>query len=535
MTSLSAGINATRAAWSGEEWALRNLAPNSEVWDGYRTRLLRYRTLEHYVDNTVFTTLERQRGVHMSGTNDGLYKSTRPIYNPAGRQVNIYPALVYGGQLDTANLDGGAIPIQTDNEAVRDAIRQLWAWSNWQQGKSVYVRTGAGKGDAFLKAVSQPSSGKVWIENLKPEYVKELELDERGNVKSIVICYDRYDATHNRWHEYEEYIDQDRFLTYRDRQLYAWYEDANGNPVAEWDNEYGFVPVTHAKHRDVGRQFGVCVFQQAIGKIDELNSLASATHDQLRKSVNAVWAILGASKPENDPAMNDKKDVVPWVYFPEGTDAKPMVANLDFASALEVMQAQIDEIEADMPELRLHNLTDVGQMSGVAIETLMMPAVGLITESMGNYDSALVRAQEMAITIGGHHGFAGFESFNLNSYAAGDLQHSIKARSVIRDRIGRSEKIAALTSAGSNPLARLILKELDYSDDEINEALGTQQEAQQNQLAQALAQMAGALNGDGQTGDSTGGNGTDEQQPERNGQGANRPVPSGSANGQSGV
>ena len=46
------------------------------------------------------------------------------------------------------------------------------------------------------------------------------------------------------------------------------------------------------------------------------------------------------------------------------------------------------------------------------------------------YDDALVRAQQMALAIGGYRGLDGFQSFNLGSYIAGDLDHKIDKRPI---------------------------------------------------------------------------------------------------------
>jgi len=46
------------------------------------------------------------------------------------------------------------------------------------------------------------------------------------------------------------------------------------------------------------------------------------------------------------------------------------------------------------------------------------------------YDDALVRAHQMAISIGGYRGYDQFAGFNLDSYKAGALEHSIGKRPV---------------------------------------------------------------------------------------------------------
>jgi hypothetical protein len=60
------------------------------------------------------------------------------------------------------------------------------------------------------------------------------------------------------------------------------------------------------------------------------------------------------------------------------------------------------------------------------------------------YDSALMRAHQMAVAIGGMRGYVGYQGFSLDSYRAGALEHSIGDRPVFAiDPLDRIEEDTA--------------------------------------------------------------------------------------------
>lgn len=507
-------VKAGYSAWVN--YNLESLAPlTPEQWDNYNARLFRYDLLSHYYHNTVYTTLEKYRATHLKLSNHGLYKRIRPIRNPYRRGVNSYPAHVYGGQIDMVSLKTGAIPFvfQNNEERLTRAILRLFEWSNMQQEKSIYVRRGAKLGDSAMKIVDDRKAGKVWIEFLHPGKFKEVEFDGRRNVKSCTIAYWKLDALGKRFW-YEEKISQQdgdliHFETFRNEKRFAFFEDASGKLVDQWDEPYGFVPVRFAMHMTDDATFGMSMGHGVLAKIDELNAAASAIHDQIGKIINPIWKAKGVEVPKEGLQINDDKGGVPIVNVGTG-DLEALTTQLQIADALAAIADQQEEIEADMPELGLAKIREHGNLTKPGIDAGWQDAIGLIEEAMGNYDASLVAATKMAITIGGIGGYRDFEGFNPQSYDNGEMDFNIKPRSVIGDTLSKSEKIDKIIAAPPEKLS-LVMREIGYSDQEIEQATEGLVTEQESQLDQMLAKMAGVVSG--QTGDSRDVNGNQGQQP----------------------
>jgi hypothetical protein len=96
--------------------------------------------------------------------------------------------------------------------------------------------------------------------------------------------------------------------------------------------------------------------------------------------------------------------------------------------------------------------------SGEALRRRQSQAAVKVQAVRQNYDSALMTVQQMAIAIGGWRGYDGYGEFNLDSYAKGDLEHSIAKRGVFaRDPMDdlneaklRAEVVKMFVDAGGN-------------------------------------------------------------------------------------
>lgn len=489
-------------------------------WDSYDQRVRRYELFTAFVTSTVYSDIYRHARTRMDAAQ--LYKFTRSIYNPSARLIDLYASFVYGGALDMEHLTGGALPIITDNDALIDALRQVYQWSRLAELKTLYVRDGAQHGDAPIKVIDDPERGKVRLELLDPRKLRHVEFDAVGNVKAAVIEYEREDALDaavfvpgaNGLHPlertaqsytYTEIIDHDptddaliRFRTYKNGEPFAFTQDEDGEDVAEWSEPYGFVPLVIAGHKATTKHWHRNAFDSVIPGIDTANDAASLLLDQVRKSTNPIWAFIGVSGGTLDLSV-DKKDAVPFVKLPTGGDAKPLVFPLDITGALEHLRELLKEIERNAPELALQRIRESsGSLTAPGVRTAYSDAIGRIEEARGSYDGGLVRALQMAVTIGGYRGYDSFASFGLDSYAAGDLDFYVKDRPVISDELTSEQRITALQSVGNSPapVQRLILKEMNFSDADIDDVLAEaekQAQAQQNQLTEADANNADAL------------------------------------------
>jgi hypothetical protein len=468
--------------------------PREELgWDTYPVRLSRYYDSDLRYNNKTYASIFAYGAVlkHQKG----LYKYTRGIYNPVQRLVDMYPAKCYGGSIDLEYLRKGALPIAQADDTLREALRQLVVASNLGTQKSVYVRNGAKFGDSVIKVVDDRERGQVRLEMLMPGIVKHAEFDQVGNVKAVTLEYYRYEEKQYsptnpmmqvKQYCYTEYIDGDKFQTFRDGKPYAFYMDARGNAVAEWPNEYGFVPMVIVQHKDVGLAFGANAYHASLDKIDELNDAASLLSDQVRKAVNLVWYYAGVARREDLDISVDEKDGIPAVYGPKDSQPHAMVAQLDIAAASQEVQYKLAEIERDLPELSLYHIREGGNLTAPGVEAGYQDAVEKIVEARGNYDDGLVRALQMGVSIGGYNRYDGFLAFSLDSYRLGNLEFSIADRSVIKDQISKKERIELLKQ--SNAPDSAIWKELDVADDTIAE--WEQERLMKAQLALMAAQQS---------------------------------------------
>lgn len=469
----------------------------TEDWNNYASRMLRYNVLEAYYHNTQFNSINSW--LETLKVKYGLYRHVRSIYNPAGRVVDLDVSKVYGGSINMDTLDGGAIPIAGADEDLVVALSQVLQWSNWGTAKSLYVRYGAMLGDSLIKIVDDRYRRKVRMEVIHPGKLYDVSTDAVGNVKSAIIEYQVNEQNPitgmDESYIYTETIDKEWFVTYRDREEYPFYEDATGNPLSRWRNEYGFVPLVKVKHLDSGQDWGNSAFYKALGKINEANDLASHLHDQIRKSVNPIWAAIGVAEGKAITFDNTDKDALPILHLPTDSDIKALVANLDIGGTLEALNKTLEEIERTVPELDIEQAKDLGNVSGVAVRNMFAGAVGIIEDFRGNYDDGLVRALQMAVAIAGYRGYENMAGYSLDSYERGDLDFYVKERSIFDDGISEEKHLEILStvSADTPAIARLKLKMLGYADDVIDEVLAEMATAKEQQTRAAVQGLADSV------------------------------------------
>jgi hypothetical protein len=449
-------------------------------WDDYDRRLARYTIFDGYYHNMAYHTI-----VTYSSTLrfvERLYKHVRGVYNPVMRLVELYVGKAYPGTLDLRTADAGAIPIADADDNLRQAIIQLWKDSRWQQSKSLYPRNAARFGDSFIKIVDDIKREFVAMEPVDPRKVSRLETDLQGNIALIEFTYYVYHNGKQRL--YKEVITPEKFATFEGDVPTAFYTDRGGTPIQEWDNPYGFVPVAHAKHRDIGLKFGAPSFMGTVHKINELNDLASIVNDGSRKQVEMPLVATGVkatdisygidnSNDADDPSDLPRKDTLRVLNLPgKDADLKAIAPTLNLADANVNIQNVLEEIERDLPELALHRIRSGGNLTAPGVTAAYDDAASRITEVLGNYDGTLVEAQQMAVAIGGYRNYEGYEGYTLDSRTNGDTDHRIKSRPIVNDILSRAERIDKTIAATSSPAAKILLeKELDYSEEEVDEII----------------------------------------------------------------
>ena len=474
---------------------------SKDDWDAYEYRLFRYHHYSLFYHNKVFTQLERYRTQHLRER--GLYRHTRPLYNPVFRLVELEAAKAYGGALDWDDFSHGAIPLQNADDRVIEAVRQVFKWSNWGQRKTLYARNCSRFGDAVINITTDFFSQKVRMELLHPGVVKEIETGPTGFVKRAVIEYERQEPGEDRPWLYRLEIDEDSFATFRDGEPFAFHADPFGNLAPAWPNPYGFVPLITSQSLDFGERWGGTSFHASIEKIEEANDLASILHDQIRKAVTAPWFMPGltslqqlkedtASVGDEEASDEVERSSVPVILAPKEARAEALVAPINIADSLKTLERLLEEVEDEIPQLSLNRMRrGGGQLTYPGVVTAYDDAISRIQEFRSNADGGLLRALQMAISIGAYHRFEGFRPFSLDSYRQGALDFQIAERPVIRDSLSKRDRIEL--HAQSNAPDEWTWELLDHTDEEIARAK-TEKAAATRQVA---AQLIGAMSGQG--------------------------------------
>lgn len=422
-------------------------------WSDQDARRLRYAVLWAQYEQTSY------RDVHSWATayrkQYAMYKYARPVYNPAFRLGDFWRTHLFGGLLNVEAGDEGAIPILTDNEALRPVIADLWKWSRWQMNKDVLAVRGSILGDAAVQVIDDVQRGRVYLSLLHPGIIEYVEKDPFGNVKAYGLKEERDNPRIGSTGTvvYTEHVSRSGDLvvyeTFLDGAPYAyeWNVDRSGTPVAVWSEPYGFVPLVMIQHNDVGLDWGWSELHPVRAKVQEVDDIASMISDQIRKTIDPVWLMKGMKKTTltmsradatTDRPLPGREEMQAIWGVPVDGGAEAMVAALDLENVLRHVDTILKEIERDVVELGQDIHTASGDASGRALRVARQPVVAKVVQRRASYDAAMVAAQQMAVAIGGWRGYYG--GFDLDSYAKGDLDHSIADRSVFEeDALDRTE------------------------------------------------------------------------------------------------
>ena len=398
-------------------------------------RKVRYDLLWAAYESTVYRSIHPWASTYK--TRYALYRYIRNIYNPAYRLGEFWKSHLWGGQIDAEAGETGALPIVTGNEALRPAIADIWRWSNWATKKDTVSLQGAIYGDVILRIVDDIALGKVYVESVFPGIVTSLTKDPFGNVKGYTIEENRQSPNNSKTVVYKETAERDGQLvvyrTYMNDAPFPW----NG-VASEWSEPYGFVPMVHIQHNDVGLEWGWSELHPSRSKMHELDDLASLLSDQIRKSVNAKWFFAGIKGSSPNVIMGNTLETTARpepgreeeaaVYSPDpNSKAFPLVAPVDIEGVTLHISEILKDLERDYPELKFDALRSLGDISGRALRIARQPAETKVLQRRANYDDGLKRLLQMAVSIGGFRDLFGF---NLDSYGGGALEFEFGKRTV---------------------------------------------------------------------------------------------------------
>ena len=411
--------------------------------------------------------------------------TTRRLRTVVNRSVEFFAAKM---------LPGTKIGVIADTPAVQDAIEQIIKSSNLSNNKAAWLRGFALYGDSFVRV--RGDDQKSYLEDVSPFYITDFGEDSRG-----FLTYIRIDIPTLIDAEVEEETGFPALYTEywdNDEKLYrSWVTQYSvttpikqlGTPKEEISfAELGidFIPIVHTKFKDNGDDRGQSCVYHALDKIYEANRIATRLHDLLFAFGEPIFIASAndkdaAGRPIPPPkidtsatgtatAAESSKEKLfgRIVSLPGVASLDALIPNIDYSDALLILNAQMEEIEKDLPELRWYSLnpTTSGAMSGTALRTLLGAAIDRANEARNNFLSSLSRMMEMALTIGI---FNGIWPASLGTFDSGAFDHQL----IVDDSWGESidEKAAtmqALTQGGIP--APAAMKLAGFTDEQVKEA-----------------------------------------------------------------
>ncbi|MDQ3541026.1 MAG: hypothetical protein M3440_10085, partial [Chloroflexota bacterium] len=428
-----------------------------------------------YYGNSAYADLARQR--YDDGESWASIKELRMLANAVSEA---YVALTMpGGLPDALPLEFAADNAHAEN--VRDRIHDVWTWSNWAQRKQLFIRYQAMLGNAYLYVASRADldgkADRVYFHLPEPEHITDLDTDERGYltyIRTDVPVSDREDPENPYVETAEWWKAHDSYRMWR--TLIPQYGDGKRLGAPEKDDsmrqDYGidFVPFVHAKHRDTGDVYGLAPIMTAIEKQHELNRKATAFSQQLYRhgkpdmllqatggQTNGVYAPPPPITTNSASGSVEVAGEKMWTA-PPGWTIGHMIANVNYTAHMAGIDQDIAHLATtDLPELNWYRLSQSGgDASGRALQTLLKPAIAKIEEARGNAETALARADMMALTIGQFAELKDFDAASIGTYEDGSYDHQFTARSVVPAGdeeqgavdLARVQRVKAWTDAG---------------------------------------------------------------------------------------
>jgi hypothetical protein len=451
-----------------------------------------------------------------------------------------------------------AMPIRTDSpmkEPGRKAVEKIWTASNWTSRKQVFARTVGWAGNGFIRIAQRAKDGHPYQRVLEPQWVREFKVDERGFV--IYFRYS-YPVTRGTGRKKEQKWITEIFS--KDEQTLVVYEDKRPvddptehkkatvatTPFASMGID--FVPVVWSPFVEGTPGMGTGVFEPHRDKIHNVNRAATRLDDILFRYQRSVWALetagITGDNAEIPPPYvegsfgtsytNMEEDeriergfggVVrhpdgtltlgsdPFLRLPSGYTLKSLVPTVDMQGALNVVDDHMAQLKRDMPELRYNDaLESQARDSAKVLELQLAGATDRVKEARANAEAAMIRAAQMAITIGQRRGRTadGVEAVKpeiraifekAGSFDAGELEFSFEPRPIYQptpsDKAAEEQAQAQALNEKIN-VARAMMLSTEPLMDEVARLFGVDKSKLKKDEAALLQQEAAGEGSEGQ-------------------------------------
>lgn len=380
-------------------------------------RVALYSLWDAYYHNTVYDRLTA--GGQRDYINDELGNAAAAdlagLYNPVAEVVDLYQHVLGGAfrPSDAPTAEDGptdirAIPGRLARPAaLLPALDAIWQWSNVTIVKQPLQRFAAAHGNVGLRIVADAVRGRVYLKPEHPRIIRDVEIDARGNVTAAEL---EYDVTYGLGDDQDvvtvrEVLTKEAFRTYRvNGSILTPYDVArrvDGGPGAAYPNALGVVPYVLLAHQPSGELWGLNAFYRARAAIDRLNALITHINVQVHRTVKAKWFVAASGPAPEEFDLGDLS--IAYTNTSNGGTppvVQPMVAPLNLADAIAEAKFLVELIEDKLPELKAIAGRYLSGQSGETIAQLRLPAEQRLSLARPNYEDALIRAQQIALSWG---------------------------------------------------------------------------------------------------------------------------------------
>lgn len=494
---------------NGTLYSARVLVPAGTLAENDRER---FAALRAYRDNNRLYD-ELSAALRVAGINKEAMKGLR---NPTNAAVEFYAANLWPGTLRDAlplefpptasntETDSDAEAV-TSTDALTAAIHQVWQWSNWNANKQLFARDLATLGEQWIKVATrskpdengQETVTSVYFDLIQPEHVIEFDKDERDFLTFIRLDIPRTRRVDGKTTQYihtEVWDKADGTYRVWEHNLDGRSIDQLGTPDVEEDiSAFGidFLPFVHCKFIDDGDARGRALIEPALDKIDEANRMATRLHQMLfnygapdKQLTSALTDPDGLpmAPPVDAADSNSSVMTISGTRFwklPSGWRIEDILSDVNFQAHLDALNAMYEHLQqTDLPELIWYQIADAPELSGKAIRLMLTAPIAKAVEVRGNAEAALIRANQMALSLGIENGL--FEA-SLGTFENGDFEHWFEERGIVplsEEEQAAIDKVKAETA--------VLRASLGYPSDRTLVDLGlTEAEVKELQAAQA--------------------------------------------------
>jgi len=386
-----------------------------------------YLLLEAYYYNTIYNREIWQGSLDYVNRELGeaAARDLSGLFNPIERGTELYAQNIFAGnfgdEIFLADSVGTKNKPRKLNEKIIDPLEQIWEWSNFNSGeKERFPRLGSMLGTVGIRVVAKV--GKDWpndsvderlvyIQFEHPSIIEDYSKNEQQDITQVLTTHRVVEGdiqindpeTSRSIEVYKTLMNEKVFETYKNDQPYDEVVDAVDGEFASCPNILGTVPYVLAFHRKLEGNWGAWWFMGSENPIDRLNSLIAHINRQIIRHVRVKWLVSSKGNPPREVNFSDTS-VLFIKLMPEqqsnDTHIEALVSNLKLDDAIKQATTIMSELRDRMPELKATDGDFLSNTTGQTIAQLRTPAVDRLKVARANYESALIKAQKMALAYG---------------------------------------------------------------------------------------------------------------------------------------